>query len=54
MYLVQIVSSKPVETLVYTNRITNLLIVVATLPYGRIFEIENGRIKDTGKTAGKK
>jgi hypothetical protein len=54
MYMVQIVSSKPVETLIYTNRITNLLIVVATMPDGRIFEIENGKVKDTGKMAGKK
>ncbi len=54
MHMVQIVSSKPVETLVYTNRITNLLIMVATLPDGRMFEIENGKIKDTGKSVGKK
>jgi hypothetical protein len=54
MYMVQIVSSKPLETLIYTNRITNLAIVVATMPDGRIFEIEHGKIKDTGKTAGKK
>jgi len=28
--------------------------VVATLPDGRIFEIENGKIKDSGKSVGKK
>jgi hypothetical protein len=54
LHMVQIVSPKPVETLVYTNRITNLPIVVATLPNGRIFEIENGKIEDTGQTVGKK
>jgi hypothetical protein len=54
MYMVQIVSSKPLETLIYTSNITKEPIVVATMPNGRIFEIENGKIKDTGKTAGKK
>ena len=54
MYITQLVSAKPVETLLYTNRITGLPIIVATLPDGRIWEIENGKIKDTGKTAGKK
>jgi hypothetical protein len=54
MYMVQIVSSKPLETLIYTSNITKEPIVVATMPNGRIFEIENGKIKDTGKSAGKK
>jgi hypothetical protein len=54
LWMLQLVSAKPVETLIYTNRLTNLPIVVATMPGGRIFEIENGEIRDTGKTAGKK
>jgi hypothetical protein len=54
MYMVQIVSSKPLETLIYTSNITKEPIVVATMPDGRIFEIENGKIKDTGKSAGNK
>jgi hypothetical protein len=54
LYMVQLVSSKPLETLIYTNRITGFPIVVATFPDGRIWEIENGKAKDTGKRAGKK
>ncbi len=54
MYMVQIVSSKPLETLIYTSNLTKQPIVVATVPDGRIWEIENGKAKDTGKTAGKK
>jgi hypothetical protein len=54
LWMVQLVSEKPVETLIYTNRLTNLPIVVATPPDGRIWEIDNGKMKDTGKTAGKK
>jgi hypothetical protein len=54
LYMVQIVSSKPLETLLYTNRVTGFPIVVATFPDGRIWEIENGKAKDTGKFAGKK
>jgi hypothetical protein len=54
LYMVQIVSAKPVETLLYTNRITGLPIVVATFPEGRIWEIEEGKAKDTGEFAGKK
>src|SRR5262249_9743734 len=54
MVMVQIVSSKPLETLLYTNRVTGLLIVVATFPDGRIWNIENGKAKDTGKFAGRK
>lgn len=52
--MMQIVSPKPLETLLYTNRVTGLPIYVATLPDGRIWEIENGKAKDTGKSAGKK
>jgi len=54
MYMVQIVSSKPLETLIYTSNLAKQPIVVATFPDGRIWEIENGKAKDTGKTAGKK
>lgn len=54
LHMVQIVSPKPVETLLYTNRITGLPIVLATFPDGRIWEIENGKMKDTGEFAGKK
>lgn len=52
--MVQIVSPKPVETLLYTNRVTGLPIYVATAPDGRMWDIENGKAKDTGKFAGKK
>ncbi len=54
LYMVQIVSSKPLETLIYTNLSSGFPIVVATFPDGRIWEIENGKAKDTGKFAGKK
>ena len=54
MYMAQLVSSKPVETLIYTSRLTGMPIVVATAPEGRIWEIEHGKMKDTGKSAGKK
>lgn len=50
MYMAQIVSSKPVETLVYTNRITGKVIAVATVPNGQVWFIENGKItKDKEK-----
>jgi hypothetical protein len=52
--MVQIVSPKPLETLIYTNLITGLPIYVATLPRGKEWDIENGKAKDTGKFAGKK
>ncbi len=52
--MVQIVSPKPLETLIYTNLITGLPIYVATVPRGREWDIENGKAKDTGKFAGKK
>jgi hypothetical protein len=51
LYMVQIVSSRPLETLIYTNLVTGFPIVVATFPDGRIWEIENGKAKDTGKSA---
>jgi hypothetical protein len=54
MYMVQIVSSKPVETLIYTSNLANMPIYVAIVPNGRIYEVANGRIVDTGKSAGKK
>lgn len=54
MTMVQIVSSKPVETLIYTSNLARMPIFVATMPRGRCYDIENGKIKDTGKFAGKK
>jgi len=53
MHMVQIVSSKPVETLIYTSNLAKMPIYVATLPHGRIYEVANGKISDTGKSAGK-
>jgi len=44
MYMTQIVSEKPVETLVYTNRLTGQPIAVATEPSGQVWYIENGRM----------
>ncbi len=52
--MAQIVSSKPLETLIYTSNVTKMPITVATVPDGRIWEVENGKVKDTGKFAGKK
>jgi hypothetical protein len=52
--MVQIVSSKPVETLIYTSNLAKMPIFVATVPGGRLVDIEEGKIKDTGKFAGKK
>jgi hypothetical protein len=46
MHMVQIVSSKPLETLIYTSNRAKMPIFVATLPHGKIWEIENGRIKE--------
>jgi hypothetical protein len=54
LWMIQLVSSRPVETLIYTSNLVRLPIVVATTPGGRVWEIENGRIKDTGKSVGKK
>jgi hypothetical protein len=44
MGMAQIVSEKPVETLVYTNRLTGQLIVLKTFPHGQVWIIENGKI----------
>ena len=52
--MAQLVSSKPVETLIYTSNLTRLPVYVATVPNGRIWRIVNGKIEDTGKTAGNK
>jgi hypothetical protein len=50
MGMAQIVSEKPVETLVYTNRLTGQLIVLKTFPHGQVWVIENGKIeKDESK-----
>src|SRR5437870_6199042 len=54
MHMVQIVSSKPLETLIYTSNLAKMPIYVATLPHGRIYEVANGKILDTGESAGKK
>jgi hypothetical protein len=54
MHMVQIVSSKPLETLIYTSNRAKMPIFVATFPDGKIWDVENGKIKDTGKRAGKK
>jgi hypothetical protein len=53
MSMAQIVSSKPVETLIYTSNLAKMPIYVATVPHGKIFKVANGRILDTGKSAGK-
>lgn len=50
MSMVQIVSSKPLETLIYTSNLANMPIYVATFPHGRMYEVEKGKIKDTGKS----
>ncbi len=44
MYMAQIVSSKPIETLIYTSDLTKLPIAVATPPNGQVWFVENGRI----------
>ena len=44
MAVTQLVSDKPVETLVYTNRLTGQPIAVATSPNGQVWYIENGKI----------
>lgn len=54
MSMVQIVSSKPVETLIYTSNLAKEPIYVATLPRGEIWEVANGKLTNTGKTAGTK
>jgi hypothetical protein len=53
MSMAQIVSSKPLETLVYTSNLTKMPIYVATAPHGKIWEVATGKITDTGETAGK-
>ena len=53
MSMAQIVSSKPVETLIYTSNLAKMPIYVATVPHGRIFKVANGRIVDTGQSAEK-
>lgn len=54
MYLVQIVSSQPLETIIYASNLAQEPIVVATFPDGRIWEIKNGHAKNTGERAGEK
>lgn len=55
MYMTQLVSEKPVETLVYTNRLTGQPIAVATAPGGQVWYIENGRMtrEKTGRPSSK-
>jgi hypothetical protein len=38
--MVQVVSSKPVETLIYTSNLARMPIFVATVPRGRMYDIE--------------
>jgi hypothetical protein len=54
LWMIQLVGSRPVETLIYTSNLARLPIVVTTMPGGRVWAIENGRMKDTGKSVGKK
>jgi hypothetical protein len=54
MSAVQIISSKPLETLVYTSNLAKMPIYVATVPHGRFYEVANGRIVDTGKSVGQR
>jgi hypothetical protein len=49
MVLAQIVSSKPVETLLYTSNVTKMKIAVATPPNGQVWFIENGKIRKSEK-----
>jgi hypothetical protein len=44
MAVTQLISDKPVETLVYTSRVTGQPIAVVTSPNGQIWYIENGKI----------
>jgi hypothetical protein len=40
--------------LIYTSKLAGLPIHVATTPGGKIWEINNGTMKDTGKKVGEK
>jgi hypothetical protein len=44
MYTAQIVSSKPIETLIYTSNLTKMPIAGATPPDGQVWFIEEGKI----------
>ena len=44
MYMAQIVSSKPIETLIYTSNLTKMPIAVATPPDGQVWFIDHGKI----------
>jgi hypothetical protein len=44
MYMAQIVSSKPIETLIYTSNLTKMPIAVATPPDGQVWFIDHGTI----------
>lgn len=48
--IMQVVSSKPVETLVYASNLMQMPLVVATPPNGQVWFIEKGKItKDTAE-----
>ena len=48
--MVQVVSTKPVETLLYASNLMKMPLVVATPPNGQVWIIENGKItKDNSK-----
>lgn len=49
MYMAQLVSTKPLETLIYTSNLTKLPIVVPTPPNGQVWHVENGRITKSNK-----
>jgi hypothetical protein len=50
MYMGQIVSSKPLETLIYTSNLTRMSIVVWTEPNGQEWFVENGKPHTTSRS----
>jgi hypothetical protein len=44
MHMAQIVSSKPLETLIYTSNLAETPILVATPPNGQVWVVGNGKI----------
>jgi hypothetical protein len=53
LFLIQLVSDKPVETLIYTSNLVRLPIAVGT-PNRHVWSVANGKMEDTGKLAEKK
>ena len=49
MHMAQIVSSKPLETLIYTSNLTKMPIMVATPPNGQVWLVGNGKISKDKK-----